>query len=36
MQTYINETFAEMDYEKEGLEIASADCVRLLKRTQNC
>lgn len=31
LQTYISETFAEMDYEKEGLEIASADYEELKK-----
>lgn len=31
LQTYINETYADMDYEKEGLEIASADYEELKK-----
>lgn len=31
LQTYINETFADMDYEKEGLGIASADYEELKK-----
>ncbi|MCQ2493635.1 MAG: DUF1351 domain-containing protein [Lachnospiraceae bacterium] len=31
LQTYINETFAEIDYEKEGLKIASADYEELKK-----
>lgn len=31
LQTYINETFAEIDYDKEGLEIASADYEELKK-----
>ena len=31
LQTYINETFADTDYEKEGFEIASADYKELKK-----
>lgn len=31
LQSYINETFSDVDYEKEGLDIASADYAELKK-----